>query len=143
MFTPRARETLRLAAVAAKEMKHDHIGTSHILLGLLQEEKGLAAEVLRAFKLDPGDVRSEVHRLNPPSGTSTRQLSARARAALLLAQSEARQLGHTYIGTEHVLLGLTRSPSGGAAAVLSGRGLSLPAIREALLEYMGFEARPS
>jgi hypothetical protein len=131
-FTERARRVLTLAQEEAKHFNHDYIGTEHFLLGLLREKEGVAAKVLTKLGASLSDVRSAlelilVHGEKP--STSDIGLTPRAKRVIELAISEARQLGHNYIGTEHLLLGLLREGGGVANAVLDNFGVTLEKAR--------------
>ena len=123
-FTERARKVILLAKQEAKRFNHDYIGTEHLLLGLIREGEGVAAAVLQKLGLDLETIRLEVEKLVQP-GPQTQVLgdipfTPRSKKALELSAEEARALGHNYIGTEHLLLGLIREGEG-VADVLLGR----------------------
>src|SRR3979411_218444 len=120
-FTERARQVVVLAQEEARTLKHNYIGTEHILLGLLREEEGLAARVLESLDITVERVRAQVVRIvgsgeEAPSGQIP--FTPRAKKVLELALREALSLGHNYIGTEHILLGLVRENEGVAARIL-------------------------
>src|SRR5688500_13552611 len=120
-FTERARQVVVLAQEEARTLKHNYIGTEHILLGLLREEEGLAARVLESLDITVERVRAQVVRIvgsgeEVTSGQSP--FTPRAKKVLELALREALSLGHNYIGTEHILLGLVRENEGVAARIL-------------------------
>src|SRR3989338_7950703 len=121
-FTERARKVLVLAKEEARRFNHDYIGTEHILLGLIREGEGVACAVLQNLGVDLERLRIEIEKL--VSAGSTAQVlgdipfTPRAKKALELAADEARALGHNYIGTEHILLGLLREEEGIASQVL-------------------------
>ncbi len=120
-FTERARQVIILAQEEARTLKHDYIGTEHILLGLLREEEGLAARVLESLYITVELVRAQVVRIvGSGDEVSSGQIPfmPRAKKVLELALREALSLGHNYIGTEHVLLGLVRENEGVASRVL-------------------------
>ena len=120
-FTERARQVVVLAQEEARTLKHNYIGTEHILLGLIREEEGLAARVLEALDIELGRVRAQIVRIvGSAEEVTTGQIpfTPRARKVLELALREALSLGHNYIGTEHILLGLVRENEGVAARVL-------------------------
>jgi ATP-dependent Clp protease ATP-binding subunit ClpC len=124
-FTERAREVVVLAQDEARALKHNYIGTEHLLLGLLREENGLAARVLAGLDVDVEDVRSRIVRMiGRGHGALTGQIpfTPRAKRVLELALREALSLGHGYIGTEHILLGLVREGEGVANGILSDLG---------------------
>lgn len=131
-FTQRARRVLSLAQEEAERLQHGQIGTEHLLLGLLREEGGVAGRVLRDLGLDPRRVEELVLRLTD-SGTRTAgqtlDLSPGTKKVLELAVDEARRMGHHYIGTEHLLLGLVRQQEGVAIDVLRRLGVSAEEVR--------------
>ncbi|GGL16090.1 hypothetical protein GCM10014719_17770 [Planomonospora parontospora subsp. antibiotica] len=131
-FTDRARRVVVLAQEEARRLSHDHIGTEHVLLGLLGEEDGVAARALQSFGIGLEQVRSDIEKIigqgsAPPSGHVP--FTPRAKKVLELSLREALDLRHTYIGTEHILLGLIREGEGLAAQVLTKRGARLEAVR--------------
>ena len=120
-FTERARQVVVLAQDEARALKHNYIGTEHILLGLLREEEGLAARVLESLDITVEEVRAQVARIvGQGDEVTTGQIpfTPRAKKVLELALREALSLGHNYIGTEHVLLGLARENGGVATRIL-------------------------
>ncbi|HEY91861.1 MAG TPA: ATP-dependent Clp protease ATP-binding subunit [Dehalococcoidia bacterium] len=131
-FSERARRVLTLAQEEAQHLNHSYIGTEHILLGLLREEEGVAAKVLTNLNVGLGKVRSGVefiigHGDKPSTGDIG--LTPRAKRVIELAIDEARNLGHNYIGTEHLLLGLLHEGGGVAAGVLDSFGITLEQVR--------------
>ena len=140
-FTDRAEKVMALARDEAERLKHDYIGTEHILLGLAKEGCGVAANVLEALGVDLGQIRTEVEALVKPAPESlpksSMPLTPRARKVLGYAIEEARTLKHNYVGTEHLLLGLLREEEGLAAQVLLNLGLTLDRIRAEVLEFLG------
>jgi ATP-dependent Clp protease ATP-binding subunit ClpC len=131
-FTDRARRVVVLAQEEARMLNHDHIGTEHILLGLIREGEGVAAKALDSLGISPEAVRRQVEEIigpgqQPPSGQIP--LTPRAKNVLELSLREALQLGHNYIGTEHILLGLIREGEGIAAQVLVKLGPDLTRVR--------------
>ena len=120
-FTERARQVVVLAQEEARALKHNYIGTEHLLLGLLREEEGVAARVLDGLEVSVEEVRAAVVRI-VGSGEESPQgqipFTPRAKKVLELALREALSLGHNYIGTEHILLGLVREDEGVAARIL-------------------------
>jgi ATP-dependent Clp protease ATP-binding subunit ClpC len=140
-FTDRARKVMQLARQEATRFNHDAIGTEHILLGLVQEGSGVAATVLRNLNVDLSKIRHEVEKIvrSGPTMVTMGQIpfTPKAKKVLELAVEEARQLGHNYIGTEHLLLGLLREQEGKAADVLMSLGLKLEEVREEVLEFLG------
>jgi ATP-dependent Clp protease ATP-binding subunit ClpC len=131
-FSERARRVLTLAQDEAQRLNHNYIGTEHILLGLVKEEDGVAARVLVSMGLNLGKISQAVEYIIGPgdkSNVNTTGLTTKAKRVLELAIDEARQLGHTYIGTEHLLLGLLREGEGVAAKVLDSFGVTLEKAR--------------
>jgi ATP-dependent Clp protease ATP-binding subunit ClpC len=142
-FTDRARKVMGLARQEAQRFNHDYIGTEHILLGLVQEGSGVAASVLKNLDIDLKKIRQEVEKLVSTGTTmvSMGQLpfTPRAKKVLELSLEEASNLGHTYIGTEHLLLGLIRESEGIAAQVLRNLKVKVEDVREEVLELLGAE----
>jgi ATP-dependent Clp protease ATP-binding subunit ClpC len=129
-FSERARQVVVLAQDEARELKHDYIGTEHLLLGLAREEEGVAARILAAFDLDLEYLRRQVREIvGEGSAVPTGHLSLtpEAKQALEMALREALALGHNHIGTEHVLLGLRYE--GVAARIMSDVGADAETIR--------------
>ena len=140
-FTERARKVILLAKEEAKRFNHDYIGTEHILLGLIREGEGVAAAVLQKLGLSPEKIRLEVEKL-VQSGPSTIvsgdiPFTPKAKKVIELAMEEARSLGHNYIGTEHLLLGLIREGEGVASQVLMNLGLDLNRVRNEVITLLG------
>ncbi|MDD5005264.1 MAG: ATP-dependent Clp protease ATP-binding subunit [Candidatus Omnitrophica bacterium] len=140
-FTERARKVIVLAKEEARRFNHDYIGTEHLLLGLVREGEGVAAAVLQKMGLSLESIRLEIEKLVQP-GPSTQILgdipfTPRSKKSLELAAEEARALGHNYIGTEHLLLGLVREGEGVAAQVLLNLGLDLNSVRSEIMEILG------
>jgi ATP-dependent Clp protease ATP-binding subunit ClpC len=140
-FTDRARKVMGLARQEAQRFNHDYIGTEHILLGLVQEGSGVAASVLKNLDIDLKKIRHEVEKL-VNSGTTMVTMgqlpfTPRAKKVLELSLEEASNLGHTYIGTEHLLLGLIRENEGIAAQVLRNLKVKLEDVRDEVLELLG------
>jgi ATP-dependent Clp protease ATP-binding subunit ClpC len=120
-FTERARQVVVLAQDEARVLRHNYIGTEHLLLGLLREEEGIAARVLDSLGVTIEEVRAHVGRIvGQGDEVTTGQIpfTPRAKKALELGLREAQSMGHNYIGTEHILLGLVRENSGVAARIL-------------------------
>ncbi len=131
-FTKRARRVLTLAQEEALRLNHNYIGTEHLLLGLVREENGVAVKVLRELGIEPNQVIRAVERTvgrgeRAPFGKPT--LAPRTKRVIELAVDEARLMGHHYIGTEHLLLGLVREGEGIAVNVLRGLGINLDRVR--------------
>lgn len=142
-FTERARKVMSLARQEAQRFNHEYIGTEHILLGLIQEGSGVAANVLKNMDVELRKIRTEVEKM-VKSGSNIMQMgqlpfTPRAKKVLELALEEANNLGHNYIGTEHLLLGLLRENESVAAQVLMNLGLKLEDVREEVLEFLGAE----
>ncbi|WP_297667984.1 ATP-dependent Clp protease ATP-binding subunit [uncultured Corynebacterium sp.] len=142
-FTDRARRVVVLAQEEARALNHNYIGTEHILLGLIQEGEGVAAKALESMGISLDAVRTEVKDIigtggHPPSGYIP--FTPRAKKVLELALREALQLGHKYIGTEHILLGLIREGEGVAAQVLVKLGADLSRVRQQVIQLLsGYE----
>lgn len=138
-FTDRARHAVVVAQEEARALNHAYIGTEHLLLGLIRTQQGLAARALLALDVSLEDVRSGVEQIvgrggDVPSGHVP--FTPRAKKVLELSLREAVRLGHNYIGTEHLLLGLLREGEGVAAHVLRARGLEMSMVRERVLEMI-------
>ncbi|MGB2879506.1 MAG: ATP-dependent Clp protease ATP-binding subunit [Candidatus Omnitrophota bacterium] len=140
-FTERARKVILLAKEAAKRFNHDYIGTEHLLLGLVKEGEGVAAAVLTSLGLEFESIRQETERLVQPGAGAPIggdiPFTPRAKKVIELAMDEARNLGHNYIGTEHILLGLIREGEGVASQVLINMGLDLKTVRDEVLNLLG------
>ncbi|MFH1778432.1 MAG: ATP-dependent Clp protease ATP-binding subunit [Candidatus Omnitrophota bacterium] len=140
-FTERARKVVILAKEEAKRFNHDYIGTEHILLGLIKEGEGVAAAVLQNLGLSLEAIRLEVEKLvqpGPPTVVSGDiPFTPKAKKVIELATDEARNLGHNYIGTEHLLFGLIREGEGVASQVLSNLGLDLNRVRQEVMSLLG------
>ncbi len=147
-FTERARKVMSLARLEAQRFYHDYVGTEHILLALVKEGTGVAAVVLKKMGVELKAVRDEIERTverGPQPVSQNQQLpyTPRAKKVLELALEEARNLGHHYIGTEHLLLGLLREHDGYAAQALMNLGLKLEEVREEVHSFLGSEYQPS
>jgi len=140
-FTDRARKVMGLSRQTAQDLQHDYIGTEHMLLGLIQERSGVASDVLRNLDADLKKIRSEVLKLisRGTACVTMGQLpfTPPGKKVLELGYEEAKALGHNYIGTEHLLLGLIREEGGVAAYVLRNTGVRLEDVREEVLELLG------
>ena len=140
-FTDRAKKVMNLARQEAQRFNHEYLGTEHVLLGLVQEGSGVAANVLKNMGIDLDRIRAEVEKLvkTGPSMVTMGQLpfTPRAKKVLELSMEEASNLGHNYIGTEHLLLGLIKENEGIAAKVLTNLGVKLEDVREEVLEFLG------
>ena len=140
-FTDRARKVMQLANQEAQRFNHEYIGTEHILLGLVKEGSGVAANVLKNLDIDLRKIRLEVEKIvqSGPDMVTMGKLPQTPRAKKVIEYSieEARNLGHNYVGTEHLLLGLLREQEGVAAQVLMNLGLKLEDVREEVLNLLG------
>ena len=140
-FTERARRVILLAREEAKRLDHDYLGTEHLLLGLIREGEGVAALALQNLGIDLEQVRQEVEKAVGKGGGSLFlgqiPFTPRAKKVLELAVTEARNLGHNYIGTEHLLLGLIREGEGVAAQILTNLGADLEKVREEVVDLLG------
>jgi hypothetical protein len=131
-FTDQARRVVVRAQEAARDLDHDYVGTEHILLGLVRDAESVAVEALASFGISPEAVADEVERevgRGKQKETGHIPFSAEAKKALELSLREALQLGHSYIGTEHILLGLLRDRESVAAGVLRSLGADLEGVR--------------
>ena len=136
-YTDRAKRVLMLAQEEARRFNHNYIGTEHLLLGLVREGEGIAAKVLYDMGVDLTKVRSAVEFIigrGERVNVGDISLTPRAKKVIELAQEEARRLGHNYIGTEHLLLGLVREGEGIAAGVLESLGVSLEKVRQKVIQ---------
>ena len=138
-FTDRARKVLTLAQDEAQRFNHNYIGTEHLLLGLVREGEGVAARVLENMNVELAKVRTAVEFIigrgdRPVVGEVG--LTPRAKRVIELAIDEARRLGHNYIGTEHLLLGLVREGEGIAAGVLESLGVNLDKVRHEVIRVL-------
>jgi ATP-dependent Clp protease ATP-binding subunit ClpC len=140
-FTDRARKVLQLANEEARRLKHEYIGTEHILLGLVKEGSGVAANVLRNLEVNPRRIRLEIEKIvmAGPDSVHLGKLpqTPRAKRVIEFAIDEAHGMNHQYVGTEHLLLGLIREEEGIARQVLINLGLNLDKIRDEVLLVLG------
>ena len=140
-FTDRARKVMQLANQEAQRFNHEYIGTEHILLGLVKEGSGVAANVLKNLDVDLRKIRIEVEKIvqTGPDMVTMGKLpqTPRAKKVIEYAMDEARNLNHNYVGTEHLLLGLLREQEGVAAQVLMNLGLKLEDVRDEVLNLLG------
>ncbi|MFO1442045.1 ATP-dependent protease ATP-binding subunit ClpC [Bacillus sp. Bva_UNVM-123] len=139
-FTERAQKVLALAQEEAIRLGHNNIGTEHILLGLVREGEGIAAKALYALGLGSDKIQQEVENLigrGKDSSQAPPHYTPRAKKVIELSMDEARKLGHSYVGTEHILLGLIREGEGVAARVLNNLGVSLNKARQQVLQLLG------
>ena len=140
-FTERVRKVLFLARDEASRLQHEYIGTEHLLLGIVREGEGIAAKVLKKMGLDFEQIRLAVEKLVSATGGTVTvgeiPFTPRAKTVLELSVEEARLLGHNYVGTEHLLLGLIREGEGVAARVLLDLGADRKKVREEILKLLG------
>jgi ATP-dependent Clp protease ATP-binding subunit ClpC len=145
-FTDRARKVMGFSRQEAQRWNHDYIGTEHILLGLIDERSGVAADVLKNLDVDPKKIRQEVGKLlshgTAMVTTGYLPFTPAAKKVLELSLEEASNLGHNYIGTEHLFLGLIREQQGIAAQVLEKINLRFEDARAEVLELLGTEVTP-
>jgi ATP-dependent Clp protease ATP-binding subunit ClpC len=138
-FTDRARRVLTFAQEEARQLNHSFIGTEHLLLGLIREGDGVGAQALRSLGISFPAVRDKVQETIGTAGSvpgGSPPFTPRAKKVLELALREALQLNHSYIGTEHMLLGLVREGEGVAATVLVSLGADLPRVRQEVNSLM-------
>ncbi|HUT85263.1 MAG TPA: ATP-dependent Clp protease ATP-binding subunit [Elusimicrobiales bacterium] len=140
-FTDRAQKVIMIAQEEAKRLNHDYVGTEHILLGLVSLGEGVAAQVLNNVGVSFRHIRAEIEKM---VGVGDNMMllgeipfTPRAKKVLEFAVEEAQHMGHSYIGTEHILLGLIREEEGVAARVLENLGMKLDSVRKAVLELIG------
>ena len=142
-FTDRARKVMQYAKQEAQKFNHEYIGTEHVLLGLVREGSGVAANVLQNMDIELKKLRLEVEKMvaSGPELVAIGQLpfTPRAKKVIEFAFEEAKNLNHNYIGTEHLLLGLLREEEGIAARVLENSGVKLDEVREEVLSLLGAE----
>ncbi len=143
-FTERVRKVLQMAREEAQRLHHEYVGTEHILLGLIREGGGVAAAVLQNLNVDLDEIQQKIEdtvKKGKAGPTTAPDLpyTSRAKKVLELAMSEARELSHSYVGTEHLLLGLLREEKGIAAQVLTDAGINLDAARTETLRLLGTE----
>src|SRR6267378_455411 len=144
-FTERAQRVILIAQEEAKRLNHDYVGTEHILLGLIALGEGVAAQVLANLGVDLRRVRAEIEKI-VGTGDNVMLLgeipfTPRAKKVLELAVEEAQNMGHSHVGTEHLLLGLIREEEGVAAQVLENLGVRLDIVREEVISLLG-EGQP-
>src|SRR5450830_197641 len=146
-FTEKARRVVVYAQEEARMLNQNYIGTEHLLLGLIREQDGIAAKALESLNISLEDVHQQVEELigkgtYVPNGHIP--FTPRAKKVLELSLREALQLGHNYIGTEHILLGLIREGEGVAAQVLLNLGADLEKVRSAVIQLLsGYYGKPS
>lgn len=141
-FTERAQKVLALAQEEATRLHHPGVGTEHILLGLVREGEGIAAKALNSLGVSSDKVQAEVEKIigQGQGATSGLTYTPRAKKVIELSIDEARKLNHTYVGTEHILLGLIREGEGVAARVLNNMGVGLNKARQQVLQLLGGDA---
>lgn len=143
-FTERAQKVIILAQDEAKRLNHNLIGTEHILLGLVREGSGIAAKTLLSLDVDLNKIRNRIEEMigrGEPMAKGFIGYTPRAKKVLELAYDEARRLGHNYVGTEHILLGLIREGEGVAAQVLMSLGVDLEKARRQTLKLLGGDSK--
>lgn len=138
-FTERAQKVLVLAQQEAIQFRHGYVGTEHLLLGLIRETDGVAAKALASLNIDLATVRSRIEQAMGYGNTLGQQvaLTPRTKKVLELAFQAAQQLGHNYVGTEHILLGLLSEGEGVAAQVLVSLGVDINQVRQRVIEMVG------
>ncbi len=147
-FTERVRRVLQMAREEAARLHHEYVGTEHILLGLIREGEGVAAAVLTNLGVDLDDVQQKIEetvKKGKAAAATGPELpyTSRAKKVLELAMLEARELSHSYVGTEHLLLGLLREEKGIAALVLTDAGVTLEQARAETLRLLGSDVNPA
>lgn len=147
-FTDRSRKVLALANQEAVRFHHEYIGSEHLLLGIIKEGSGVGAYALQNHGLDLGKIRTEVEKRvksGHPDTVTIGKLphTPRAKVALEFAIEEARNMGHKYVGTEHLLLGLLREPACLAAQVLMSLDIDLESIRKEICALLGINQEPT
>ena len=139
-FTDRARKVMQLANQEAQRFNHEYIGTEHVLLGLVKEGSGVAANVLKNLDVDLRKIRLEVEKLvqSGPEMVTMGKLpqTPRAKKVIEYSMEEARNLNHNYVGTEHILLGLLREGDGVAARVLKNLDIDIEQTRQEILKEL-------
>lgn len=143
-FTERVRRVLQLAREEAIELHHEYVGTEHILLGLCSEGEGVAAAAIQNLNADMNEIRNGIidtikRGTNRATGPDL-PYTSRAKKVLELSMKEARELRHSYVGTEHLLLGLINEERGIAAQVLASMGLTADPVRKEILRLLGTES---
>src|SRR5262249_13341498 len=141
-FTDRARKVMQLANQEAQRFNHEYIGTEHILLALVKEGSGVAANVLKNLDIDLRKIRLEVEKIvqhgpYPVKADARLPQTPRTKKVIEYAIDEARKLDHNYVGSEHLLLGLLREQEAVAAQVLMNLGLKLDRVREEVMNLLG------
>jgi len=145
-FTERARVVLAFAREESVRLRHEYVGTEHILLGLIREREGAATVVFRNLGIDPDEIARRVEEIVRPGRATTRiydlPYTSRAKRVIEESMAEMRELKHSYVGTEHLLLGLLREEKGIAAQVLVDAGLTVAAVRAEALRLFATETPP-
>src|ERR1700704_4506059 len=146
-FTDRVRKVLQMAREEAARLHHEYVGTEHILLGLIREGEGVAAAVLTNLNVDLEEIQQKIEETVKKGKAAAAAgpdlpYTSRAKKVLELAMSEARALNHSYVGSEHLLLGLLREEHGLAAQVLTAAGVTLDAARDETIRILGTELVP-
>ncbi len=141
-FTDRVRKVLQMAREEAARLHHEYVGTEHILLGLIREGEGVAAAVLTNLNVDLEEIQQKIEETVKKGKAAAAAgpdlpYTSRAKKVLELAMTEARELNHSYVGTEHLLLGLLREEKGIAAQVLTDAGVNLEQSRAETLRLLG------
>ncbi|HMV32822.1 MAG TPA: Clp protease N-terminal domain-containing protein, partial [Gemmatimonadales bacterium] len=141
-FTDRVRKVLQMAREEAARLHHEYVGTEHILLGLIREGEGVAAAVLQNLNVDLEEIQQKIEETVKKGKAAAATgpdlpYTSRAKKVLELAMTEARELNHSYVGTEHLLLGLLREEKGIAAQVLTDAGVNLEQSRAETLRLLG------
>lgn len=146
-FTERARKVLSLANEEAYRYNHDGVGTEHMLLAIMTEREGIGARALNRLQVQPSGVREQIETLHPageqPVGDDQLEMTQQGKGSIELAVQEARSLGHHYIGTEHLLLGLLREEEGLASQVLLKSGVTLEGTRDVIKQLLAAEQTTS
>jgi len=139
-YTPRAQEVMALASKEARRLNHNFVGTEHVLLGLINLGQGVATNVLKRKGLDLQNVRTEIEKFvgKGPDQVETGiiPLTPRVKKVLALAQKEAKALHHTYVGTEHILLGLLRESEGVAGQILKSFSVNIQDTRQEIMREL-------
>ena len=142
-FTPRAQQVLALARKEADRFHHNYVGTEHVLLGLIKLGQGVAVSVLQKMGLDLETVRGAVEKQvgmgQESKSPGSMPFTPRVKKVLALAQKEAKALNHTYVGTEHILLGLLREGDGVAARVLKNLDVDIEQTRQEILKELDIQ----
>jgi ATP-dependent Clp protease ATP-binding subunit ClpC len=145
-LTEHAHHALLLAQEEAELLHHHFTGTEHLLLGLLAESQGVAGKALGSLGISLEETRTKAAETTGPAGSFTsdqpKPFTSRAKKVLLLSVPEAQELGHNYIGTEHIWLGLSREGQGVAAQILVNLGAELSDVRQRVMEVLGATGSP-